>query len=305
MSVPTQSELHRPIMEAISEANRRMTRKEISDVLTAQFKLTKDDLAEMVPSNGQTRFDNRVNWALSYLKRAGLLGSPAKSHFEILDVGREFLASNPGEINAGQLRKIIDDKARSSGNESERIRSAVEIVDAADSITPNEQMAASYEELHRKLAEDLLESVYELTPLRFERLVVHLVESMGYGQGDAIGGSVDGGVDGVINQDALGLEKIYIQAKRYTAGSVGEPEIRNFSGSLDTKGATKGVFITTATFSSTARQSAQTISAGSKFIRLVDGKELTQLMIKHGVGVVTEYTYEIKKLDENYFVEDV
>ena len=127
---------------------------------------------------------------------------------------------------------------------------------------------------------------------------------MGYGEGVTVGRSGDGGIDGIINQDALGLEKVYVQAKRW-ASQVGEPEIRNFSGSLDPHGATKGVFITTSTFSSTARQTAQTISAGSKFIRLVDGNELAQLMIRHGVGVVTEYTYEIKKLDENYFAEDV
>ena len=135
--------------------------------------------------------------------------------------------------------------------------------------------------------------------------MVDLLVKMGYGQGEAVGRSGDGGIDGIINQDALGLEKVYVQAKRYTAGAVGEPEIRNFSGSLDAKGATKGVFITTSTFSSAARQTAQTISAGNKFIRLVDGNELAQLMIRHGIGVVTEYTYEIKKLDENYFAEDV
>ena len=135
--------------------------------------------------------------------------------------------------------------------------------------------------------------------------MVDLLVKMGYGQGETIGRSGDGGIDGIINQDALGLDKVYIQAKRYTVGSVGEPEIRNFSGSLDPYGATKGVFITTSTFSNTAHQTAQTISAGNKLIRLVDGNELAHLMIKHGVGVVTEYTYQIKKLDENYFAEGI
>ena len=135
--------------------------------------------------------------------------------------------------------------------------------------------------------------------------MVDLLVKMGYGQGETIGRSGDGGIDGIINQDALGLDKVYIQAKRYTVGSVGEPEIRNFSGSLDPYGATKGVFITTSTFSNTAHQTAQTISAGNKLIRLVDGNELAHLMIKHGVGVVTEYTYLIKKLDENYFAEGI
>ena len=125
---------------------------------------------------------------------------------------------------------------------------------------------------------------------------------MRYGTGEAVGGSGDGGIDGVINQDPLGLEKVYLQAKRW-ANQVGEPEIRNFSGSLDARGAAKGVFITTSNFSGTARQTAETISAGSKFIRLIDGSELARLMIEHGVGVVTEFTYKLKKLDENYFSE--
>lgn len=166
-------------------------------------------------------------------------------------------------------------------------------------------MATAYKGLLAHLISDLRATINGVDPDRFERLVVKLLEKMGYGEGRAIGRSGDGGIDGVINQDALGLEKVYIQAKRYTTGSVGEPEIRNFSGSLDARGASKGVFITTSTFSSTARQTAQTISAGNKFIRLVDGNELAQLMIQHGVGVVTEYTYEIKKLDENYFADGV
>ena len=127
---------------------------------------------------------------------------------------------------------------------------------------------------------------------------------MGYGQGETVGRSGDGGIDGIIDQDALGLEKVYVQAKRW-ANPVGEPEIRNFSGSLDPYGATKGVFITTSSFTRTAQLTADAISAGNKFIRLVDGLELAELMISHSVGVVTEISYDIKKLDENYFAEDV
>ena len=145
-------------------------------------------------------------------------------------------------------------------------------------------------------------SVKSVSPER--AIGCRLLVKMGYGQGETVGRSGDGGIDGIIDQDALGLEKVYIQAKRW-GSQVGEPEIRNFSGSLDPYGATKGVFITTSTFSSTARQTAQNISAGNKLIRLVDGDELARLMIRYGVGVVTETTYEVKKLDENYFAEDV
>ena len=126
---------------------------------------------------------------------------------------------------------------------------------------------------------------------------------MDYGKGQQVGGSGDGGIDGIIDQDPLGLERIYIQAKRW-ANPIGEPEIRNFAGSLDAKGAAKGVFITNSTFSSTAKRTAETISAGTKFIRLIDGRKLAELMIEHGVGVVTERTYEVKKVDENYFAEN-
>ena len=164
-------------------------------------------------------------------------------------------------------------------------------------------MELAFKESMAKLADDLLSQIRNESPIRFEFLVLDLLSRMGYGQPAHTGRSGDGGIDGIINQDALGLEKVYVQAKRW-ANQVGEPEIRNFSGSLDPHGATKGVFITTSTFSSVARQTARTISAGNKFIRLVDGNELAHLMIRHGVGVVTTYTYEIKKLDENYFSEE-
>ena len=176
------------------------------------------------------------------------------------------------------------------------------IADSLDA-TPDERMEILHQELNEKLAHDLLDVMTKhVSPDGFERLVVRLLEKMGYGKGEAVGGSGDGGIDGIINQDVLGLEKVYIQAKRWQ-NQVGEPEIRNFSGSLDAKGATKGVFITTSSFSSTAEQTAQTISAGNKLIRLIDGTELARLMIDYGVGVVTEITYEVKKLDENYFAE--
>lgn len=169
-------------------------------------------------------------------------------------------------------------------------------------LTHHEQMAESFLVLNARLSEELLESAKSISPDIFERLVVRLLERMGYGEGSVVGQSGDGGIDGIINQDPLGLEKVYIQAKRWQ-NQVGEPEIRNFSGSLEAKGANKGVFITTSTFSSTARQTAQFISAGNKFIRLIGGEELARLMIEHGVGVVTETTYEVKKIDENYFVD--
>ena len=159
-----------------------------------------------------------------------------------------------------------------------------------------------YRAMQEKLVDDLLDSISQISPEGFERLVVDLLQKMGYGKGEAVGKSGDGGIDGIINQDALGLEKVYIQAKRWQ-GQVGEPEIRNFSGSLDARGASKGVFVTTSNFSGNAKQTAQIISAGNKFIRLIDGPELAKLMLAHEVGVITQYTYRIQKLDENYFFD--
>ena len=166
--------------------------------------------------------------------------------------------------------------------------------------TPDESIATAYNELREKLVDDLLESLKSVDPYLFEQIVVRLLEKMGYGEGDAVGRSGDGGIDGIINQDPLGLEKVYVQAKRWE-GNVGTGPIFSFGGSLGAQGASKGVFITTSTFNSNARQAAQSISAGGNLIRLIDGQELARLMIRHNVGVVTETTYEIKKLDENFF----
>ena len=164
-------------------------------------------------------------------------------------------------------------------------------------------MAKSHAQHQNMLSDEILDSVKGVTPSGFEHLVVELLSRMGYGDGRVVGHSGDQGIDGFLNQDTLGLEKVYVQAKRHTSSQVGEPDIRNFSGSLVAQGATKGVFITTSTFSLTARQTAQAISLGNQFIRLIDGSELAELMVKHGVGVVTEMTYEVKKLDANYFAD--
>ena len=216
--------------------------------------------------------------------------SPSHGWWEITQQGREFLKSHAGAITNADLPKL----QQANGVEADITGTSNGSVESNTDVTPEELIGRGYEKLQDKLTDELLETVGKLTPDRFERLVVNLLEKMGYGKGQAVGRSGDGGIDGIINQDPLGLEKVYIQAKRWS-NQVGEPEIRNFSGSLDSKGATKGVFITNSTFSDTAQKTAQTISVGSKFIRLIDGQELVKLMIQHGVGVVTESTYEVKR----------
>ena len=239
---------------------------------------------------------NRTNWAITDLKKAGLINNPQRNQWEITQTGRDFLTNQQGAIKFVDLHKLWPESQESSGVAEANPSGSVEI-------TPDEQMAKSHAQHQSMLSDEILESVKGVTPSGFEHLVVELLSRMGYGDGTVVGQTGDHGIDGILDQDTLGLEKVYIQAKRHTSNRLGEPEIRNFSGSLAARGGTKGVFITTATFSQTAQETAQSISLGNQFIRLIDGPELAELMIRHGVGVVTEVTHEVKKLDANYFAE--
>lgn len=314
MPVPSQKLLHRPILEMLNDAGEGiLLLRDVKDALVQNFSLSEAELQERTPSGQQTRFDNRVYWAVSYLRRAGLLHSPSRASFQITEQGREILRTLTGVIEPSLLNRLIESMRDQEDSEVESVDvtdsdSGVPVLTEAadpssDDVTPDEQMAELAQQMQKILAEDLLERMKITSPSHFENLVVELLEKMDYGKGESVGGVADGGIDGVINQDALGLEKIYVQAKRWQ-NTVGEPEIRNFSGSLSANGANKGVFITTSRFSATARQTASNVSLGPMFIRLIDGIELAKLMVAHDVGVMTETTYRVKKLDENYFVDD-
>ena len=309
-----------------------MTAPQMVAAVSDHLELTDDQLAEMVPSGIKSRVEDRTQWAMYHLRNAALLESPSRGNFRITSKGIEFLRSQVGEIT----NKQITNMEKSEGTEPDLILTNLDgplssrhgqfvqdrpqegdgienggisvaqgelLEDPADGLTPYEVMEICYREQRKMLMDEILDNLKSVAPSSFERLVVELLAHMGYGDGKATGRTGDGGIDGILNQDALGLEKIYIQAKRFDYAQVGEPEIRNFSGSLDPFGANKGVFITTSSFSATARRTAENISRGGKFIRLIDGKELAELMVAHGVGVVTEITYEVKKLDANYFAE--
>lgn len=304
MSVPTQSKLYKPILEILATAESSLSDRRLAELVSDRLNLTDADQRELIPSGVQSRIENRTSWAILYLKRAGFVHYPSRGRREITQQGREFLKSHEDEITDAHLRLFIPKHQQAVDNKTTPTVATGSSIENDTDVTPEELMVQGDQQLRAKLVEELLENIKKLTPDRFEQLVVNLLEKMGYGKGEAVGRSGDGGIDGIINQDPLGLEKVYIQAKRWLS-QVGEPEIRNFSGSLDAKGAGKGVFITTSTFSSTAERTARNISAGSKFIRLIDGRELTALMVRHGVGVVTVSTYEVKKLDENYFAEEV
>ena len=305
MAVPATNELHRPILEIAAETGGALSARQFTEVLAERLQVTDDDLQECSSSEVK-KFSDRVQWSMHNLRLAGALDRPARGKYRITETGRTFLAGHNGRVTNGDLRRLQEEaeKGNVSCPEGSSDFAAFDGDSNGLNVTPKDMMDTGYDRFRIRLAGDVKENVAKMSPTDFERLVLDLLKRMGYGEPEHTGRGGDGGIDGIINQDALGLEKVFVQAKRW-ANQVGEPEIRNFSGSLDRYGATKGVFITTSTFSATARQTANTISAGNKFIRLVDGNELAELMIRHGVGVVTEYTYEIKKLDENYFADEV
>lgn len=311
MPIPTKNQVHRPILEFVaSKGETPSTRREIVRAIAEKFSLTPDEIDERSPS-GSNRVYTRSSWSLMGLRWANLIEYPRRGQIKITRQGEEFIKKHEGlPINDAAINKWKQEQEqlKSIGGDDNSTDAPVPVaatsapsadIDESDA-DPDEIIAAAYQQLQDKLADDMLDALKGVDPYQFERIVLALLEKMGYGTGQQVGRSGDGGIDGVIDQDPLGLEKIYIQAKRWQ-NTVGEPEIRNFSGSLATNGAAKGVFITTSNFSATARQAAQTISAGIQLIRLINGHELARLMIQHGVGVVTEITYEVKKLDENYF----
>ena len=304
MPLPTQDQCHLPLLEHSAESGEPMHRLELAEHIADTFALTDQEREERTPVKGTPRYVDRTNWALSLLKRAGLMDVRGKSKYQINEAGQQELAANSGIITKPYLENLAEQLAAKNnlGVSSVLVPPAVRVESES---SPWEDAHQAWQSLNRQLAEDLLESIKEVPSIRFERLVLDLLNKMGYGEPEHTGQSGDGGIDGIIHQDALGLEKVYVQAKRYSSGSIGEPEIRNFAGSMIARGATKGVFITTSGFSATAQQTAANVSQRNETIRLVAGHELAQLMIRHGVGVVTEYTYEIKKLDENYFAEEI
>lgn len=308
MTIPIARKFYRPVLEIADKKGDIWGYSQMVDALVEHFALTEDDLQEMVPSGSATRVRDRTEWAVGDLARAGLLDRPARGRFQINQDGRQYLNNLTGDVTAEQQQKL---KAMNKnlrippidGGEATQDK-LISSVEEVSETTPSELIATAYAELEAQLVGEILDRLSSIDPHQFEQFVVALLEKMGYGEGRQVGRSGDGGIDGIINQDPLGLEKVYIQAKRWQ-NQVGEPEIRNFSGSLEARGANKGVFIATSSFSTSAIETARFISAGNKFVRLIDGSELARLMINHNVGVVPETRYVIKKLDENYFADEI
>jgi len=303
MAVPDFQTLMLPLLKLTADGQEH-TSSEAIEALAQQFKLTEAERRELLPSGKQSKFVNRVGWSTTYLRKTKLLEGTGKGRFRITDRGLSELRANPQRIDLRYLDKYPELASFRRGVQSEQTDNGEAAVEAA-SQTPREVLEASYQILRRELAQELLEQIKKRPPIFFERLVVDLLVGMGYGgsrkeAGERVGRSGDGGIDGIIKEDRLGLDYVYIQAKRWER-TVGRPEVQGFAGSLEEQKARKGVMITTSQFSQDAHRFVDRIE---KKIVLIDGEMLTQLMIDYNVGVSEEQTYTVKKVDLDYFEEE-
>ncbi|MCC7274670.1 MAG: restriction endonuclease [Alphaproteobacteria bacterium] len=308
MPIPDYQSLMLPVLKLAANAERRVP--ELDAELAAQFGLTEEEKTRRLPSGKQTILHNRVHWAKFYMTKAGLIAAPTRGRFIATDLGRDLLARDPPRIDVDLLLSYPSFKEFYRGNPVEEGGAAESPIVAAvptQVATPEEQIEAAHQSLQSALRADLLQRILQNTPAFFEQVIVDLLVAMGYGgthrsAAEQLGRSGDGGVDGVINEDRLGLDRVYVQAKRYApATSVGRPDVQAFVGSLVGFGATKGVFVTTSTFSKQAIEYAQRLP---QRVILIDGLRLGDLMIEHDVGVRLSRTVQFKRLDEDFFAEE-
>lgn len=301
MAIPDYQTLMLPLLKFASDQKEHSVQEAIK-ALAIQFNLTEEEKREMLPSGQQEIFFNRVGWARTYLKKAELLSSPKRGTFVITERGKKVLTSNPNRIDNKLLTNYEEFR------EFRKRKTEVYIDDPSgggQEKTPEEAFETAYENLRTELSSDILEHLKKSDPTLFEKIVIEVLVKMGYGgslrdAGKAIGKSGDEGIDGIIKEDRLGLDIIYVQAKRWEA-TVGRPEIQKFAGALQGQRAKKGIFITTSNFSRDAIEFASKIE--SKII-LIDGDQLVEYMIDFNVGVTTTSKYELKKIDLDYFVEE-
>lgn len=313
MSIPDYQTLMLPLLRLAADGSEHRFRDAVEQ-LAAEFQLSDQERATMLPSGTAPMFDNRVGWAKTYLKQAGLIDTTRRSYFRITLRGTELLGTNPDLIDASTLENYEEFRAFRSRRSEEKgglqpdLPTTLAPLSPASTVpeaTPEELFSQAYQRLRSNLEAEVLEQVKAATPAFFERLVIDLLVAMGYGgsrrdAGKAVGRSGDGGIDGIIKEDKLGLDVIYVQAKRWE-GTVGRPEIQKFAGALQGQRANKGVFITTSGFSREAQEYAGIIP--SKII-LIGGEQLAALMVDHNVGVSPVSRFEIKRVDSDYFEGD-
>ena len=305
MPIPDYQTIMLPILQLAADQQEHKF-SDCVQSLADKFLLTDEEKSELLPSGTQAVFNNRVGWARSYLKQAGLLASPKRGYFRVTEQGLKLLSEHPKKINSALLERYSAfQKFKNRKKDQTKSLEENEIIQFSENETPEDSLATAYRLLRKNLDDEILSSVQDSSPSFFERLVVDLLVKMGYGgnrqdAGRALGKSGDGGIDGIINEDQLGLDVIYIQAKRWE-GTVGRPEIQKFAGALQGQRARKGVFITTSSFTKEALEYVSLIE--SKII-LIDGQKLASLMAEHNVGVTVVGKYEVKKIDSDYFDED-
>lgn len=299
MAIPDYQTLMLPLLQLLSDGKEHLLREAVQE-LADKFKLTDEERSQLLPSGVSTIIGSRVGWARTYLHKAGLVESKRRGCLQISSRGRSVLKESPLKLDVDFLRRypeFIEFQSTKRNKESVQIESL-----PSSEATPEEALDSAYQKLRGDLETELLERMKSLPPSFFKRLVIDVLVKMGYGgsredAGKAVGRSGDGGIDGIIKEDRLGLDTIYIQAKRWD-GSVGRPEIQRFAGALQGNRARKGVFITTSTFTKEAEEFVTTIDTK---IVLINGTQLARLMIDLNVGVSAVSSYEIKKIDSDYF----
>lgn len=308
MAIPEFQSFFYPFLKLSSDKNEHSL-SEVREFMTEHFALTDEDKSEKVPSGTQTKFDNRIYWTKSYFAKAKLINQTKRAHFLITERGLEFFSKFKDSITINDLRGFEEFRQFNQGsNHSDDVTTQTERVEISisDNKTPLERLEESYLLIHNELAIELLEKIKLNSWQFFEDLVIDLMVKMGYGgsrnkAGQSIKRTNDEGIDGIINEDKLGLDVIYLQAKKWTnEGGIGRPEIQRFVGALHGQRAKKGVFITTSFFTKPAYDYMKSIDPK---VILIDGETLANLMIEHGLGTSTVESYHIKKLDLDYFEE--
>ncbi len=299
MAVPEFQSFMLPVLNLFSDNNIHTT-NECMKAAIDYFKLDENDIKLTVPSGKQTLVANRVYWSLTYLKKSLLLDTIRRGEYIITDRGKALLRTNPKKVDKKLLSQYEEYRLFSNPVNDTMFSNISD--EKNDEITPEENIDKIYKKINEQLADDLLEIILEKDPYYFERLVMDVLTKMGYGDSNNNSNIVtkksgDEGIDGIINQDKLGLDKIYIQAKRWNE-NVSRPELQKFVGALSAKKSNKGIFITTSDFTKEAKEYANNLS---HTIILINGKDLTKLMIEYNVGVQINYSYDIKKIDNDYF----
>lgn len=302
MAIPDFQSLMLPLLRSLENGSERST-QETLDALAKNLRLNEADVTQPMPSRKAPLFTNRVAWAKLHLKRARLIDSPRRGVYRITERGLEVLRTPPDRINLAYLARFPEYAEFRTRSRASTDGEASSEINQEEERTPEEYIDYGYSRLRAALADEILSRIAQMPPAFFEKLVVDLLVAMGYGgsqrdAGRAVGPGADEGIDGVIKEDRLGLETIYIQAKRWQA-TVGRPEIQRFAGALQGQRARKGIFITTSDFSKEAEAYAASIQST---IVLVNGAQLAELMIDHGIGVTLVNAYDIKRLDSDYFV---